>query len=309
MKTFSYTLQNEFPMLLGSAGRLAHLARCSPDTVITLEMGTRRTDLSSPLKVMAMGIRKGDKVTICMANTPQALDCFYALNRIGAIPNMIHPLSAAKEIAFYLNFSKSKAILTLDQFYYKVAEIVPELENPTKILIARIADELPMPLSVLYPMTKGGKADRTPAGKDFTLWYDMVKAGKDTVLPADDGKFDECGAVLYSGGTTGTTKGIMLYNLNFNALAMQTVAASGFTAEQIADMKMLSVMPVFHGFGLGIGIHTALIGGAVALAIIPVLRKALRKEKPTENAPVPFGTGVRDGFCSFQDRSITGYTT
>ena len=48
-----------------------------------------------------MGIRKGDKVTICMANTPQALDCFYALNRIGAIPNMIHPLSAAKEIAFY----------------------------------------------------------------------------------------------------------------------------------------------------------------------------------------------------------------
>ena len=66
-----------------------------------------------------MGIRKGDKVTICMANTPQALDCFYALNRIGAIPNMIHPLSAAKEIAFYLNFSKSKAILTLAQFYEK----------------------------------------------------------------------------------------------------------------------------------------------------------------------------------------------
>ena len=70
-----------------------------------------------------MGIRKGDKVTICMANTPQAVDCFYALNRIGAIPNMIHPLSAAKEIAFYLNFSKSKAILTLAQFYDKVASI------------------------------------------------------------------------------------------------------------------------------------------------------------------------------------------
>ena len=46
-----------------------------------------------------MGIRKGDRVTICMANTPQAVDCFYALNRIGAIPNMIHPLSAAEEIA------------------------------------------------------------------------------------------------------------------------------------------------------------------------------------------------------------------
>ena len=95
-----------------------------------------------------MGIRKGDKVTICMANTPQAMDCFYALNRIGAIPNMIHPLSAAKEIAFYLNFSKSKAMLTLDQFYNKVSEIVPELENPTQVLIAKIADELPFPLNL-----------------------------------------------------------------------------------------------------------------------------------------------------------------
>ena len=53
----------------------------------------------------AMGIEKGDRVTICMPNTPQALDCFYALNRIGAVPNMIHPLSAPSEIAFYLNFS------------------------------------------------------------------------------------------------------------------------------------------------------------------------------------------------------------
>ena len=91
----------------------------------------------------AMGIQKGDKVTICMPNSPQALQCFSGLNRIGAIPNMIHPLSAAKEIAFYLNFSKSKAILTLDQFYTKVAQIVPELENPSTILIAKVADELP----------------------------------------------------------------------------------------------------------------------------------------------------------------------
>ena len=64
MKTFSYTLQNEFPMLLGSAGRLAHLARCYPDTVGTLEMGTRRAELTHPMKLMSMGIRKGDKVTV-----------------------------------------------------------------------------------------------------------------------------------------------------------------------------------------------------------------------------------------------------
>ena len=235
----------------------------------------------------AMGLRRGDKITICMANTPQALDCFYACNRIGVIPNMIHPLSAAKEIAFYLNFSKSKAILTLDQFYNKVASIIPELDNPAQILIAKVADELPFPLSLLYPLTKGGKHPLPKTG--YTLWYDMVKAGKDTILPPDEGKFDDCGAILYSGGTTGTTKGIMLSNQNFNALGLQTIAASGFGC--INGMKMLSIMPVFHGFGLGIGIHTALIGGATCILIpqfsVKVYAETLLKRKPELIPGVP----------------------
>ncbi len=235
-----------------------------------------------------MGIRKGDKVTICMANTPQAVDCFYALNRIGAIPNMIHPLSAAKEIAFYLNVSHSKAILTLAQFYTKVASIQNELEQPVQILVARIADELPFPLNMLYPVTKGGKADRAPKG-EYTLWTDMVAAGKDTKLPADTGKYNDCGAILYSGGTTGINKGIMLSNLNFNALGLQTIAASGFGS--VAGMKMLSIMPVFHGFGLGIGIHTALIGGATCILVpqfsIKVYADTLKKHKPNLIPGVP----------------------
>ena len=236
-----------------------------------------------------MGIRKGDKVTICMANTPQALDCFYALNRIGAIPNMIHPLSAAKEIAFYLNFSKSKAILTLDQFYYKVESILPELENETTILIARIAEELPFPLSALYPVTKSARAVKKLPRKGYTYWYDMVNAGRNTELPPHDVHFDDCGAILYSGGTTGTTKGIILSNLNFNALGLQPIAASGYGS--VAGMKMLSVMPVFHGFGLGIGIHTALIGGATCILIpqfsVKTYADTLIKQKPNLIPGVP----------------------
>ena len=275
---------------------VATAARQYPGSTAYVFMGKETTYAAFMKRIDAaarglyhMGIRKGDKVTICMANTPQALDCFYALNRIGAIPNMIHPLSAAKEIAFYLNFSRSKAILTLDQFYYKVAEILPELENPTEVLIAKVVDELPFPLSTLYPLTKGARAVKKLPKTGYTLWYDMVRAGKDTELPADEGKFDDCGAILYSGGTTGTTKGIMLSNLNFNALGLQTIAASGFGS--VAGMKMLSVMPIFHGFGLGIGIHTALIGGATCILIpqfnVKTYAETLIKQKPNLIPGVP----------------------
>ena len=275
---------------------VAQAGRKYPSNIAYSFMGktTSYSDFLSRIDAAAkglyrMGIRKGDRVTICMANTPQAVDCFYALNRIGAIPNMIHPLSAANEIAFYLNVSHSKAILTLDQFYNKVASILPQVEQAVTVLIARIQDELPFPLSVLFPLTKSGKAGKGLPKTGYTLWYDMVSAGKGTELPEDEGKYDDCGAILYSGGTTGTNKGIMLSNLNFNALGLQTIAASGFGT--IAGMKMLSIMPVFHGFGLGIGIHTALIGGATCILIpqfsVKVYADTLKKEKPNIIPGVP----------------------
>jgi len=273
---------------------IAETARRYPNNIAYVFMGKettfetflRRIDAAAK-GLVRLGIQKGDRVTICMANTPQAVDCFYALNRIGAIPNMIHPLSAAAEIAFYLKVSKSKAILTLDQFYNKVASVLPELEQSVDILIAKIADELPTPLNLIYPMTKGGRHPLPKTG--YTLWTSMVKAGKNAALPADNGKYDDCGAILYSGGTTGTNKGIMLSNLNFNALGMQTIAASGYGS--VAGMKMLSIMPVFHGFGLGIGIHTALMGGATCILVpqfsVKVYADILKRQKPNLIPGVP----------------------
>ena len=267
---------------------------------------------------LAMGIKKGDRVTICMPNCPQALHAFYGLNRIGAVSNMIHPLSAAGEIKFYLNFSHSKCILTLDQFYAKIAPIMPELDNKEcKLLLAKIEDELYPHLAVGYALTAGRKYPKPPKKGNYIWWSEFQHVGKkrDLPLPREFGKAEAGASILYSGGTTGTTKGILLSNMNFNALGLQTIAASGFAP--IDGMKMLSVMPVFHGFGLGIGIHTALIGGACCILVpkfnvntyaellikkqpniipgVPTLFEALLRAEKLENADLSCLKGVFSG--------------
>ena len=281
-----------------------------------------RIDLTAK-SLLAAGVRKGDRVTICMPNCPQAVDTFYALNRIGAVSSMIHPLSAAGEIKFYLNLSKSKAILTLDQFYPKVSSIRKELDTDVLPIVTSIKDELPPHLALGFALTKGRDIPKLPKDEGVLTWQNFLAGGRRYrgELPPDDGVYTECASILYSGGTTGTSKGIMLSNLNFNVLGMQTIAASGFSP--IHGMKMLSVMPVFHGFGLGIGIHTALMGGACCILVpqfniktyaqllvqkkpniipgVPTLFEALLRAEKLENADLSFLKGV---FCGGDSLSI-----
>ena len=310
---------------------VAQTARECPDLPAYEFMGRRtsyrdflaRIDRAA-LALYTAGIRAGDRVTICMPNCPQAVDSFYALNRIGAVSNMIHPLSAAGEIKFYLNFSKSKAILTLDQFYGKIAPIMPELDDPdTKLIIAKIEDELFPHLALGYALTAGRKYPHPERKGNYIWWKEFLRKGKklNAYLPKNAQKPEDGASILYSGGTTGTTKGILLSNMNFNALGLQTIAASGFAP--INGLKMLSVMPVFHGFGLGIGIHTALIGGACCILVpkfnvatyadllikkqpniipgVPTLFEALLRADKLENADLSCLKGV---FCGGDSLSI-----
>ena len=126
---------------------------------------------------LSYGIKKDDVVTICMPNTPQAIVCLYALNRIGAIANMVHPLSSQKNITFYLDYSESKMILTLDQFYDKVLKAVGEAERDVVILTARIQNELPLIKSVAYKYFKNKENLRFPTREKDIVWADFVKTG------------------------------------------------------------------------------------------------------------------------------------
>lgn len=239
--------------------------------------------------LMSQGIKKGDRVTICMPNTPQGVICLYALNRIGAVANMVHPLSAEKNITFYLDFSKSKMILTMDMFYEKVKKAVADSETNARIIVARIQDELPFPLNIVYRIAKNSKNMKFPDRECDILWTDMLKQGANETLPPVCYKEGETAVILYSGGTSGKQKGICLSDKNFNALGMQIAEICGVNLND--KCSFLSVMPIFHGFGLGIGIHTILVNGARCILVpqftVDTYAKTVIKKKPNFIAGVP----------------------
>lgn len=211
-----------------------------------------------------VGVREDDKVTIALPNCPQAVYMFYAVNRIGAIANMIHPLSSKNEIRFYLNESKSVTVITLDQFYHKI-EAIRQDTSIVNVIIARIKDELTQPLKTGYMLTEGRKIAKIPADAPVIMWNAFLKLGNACFWNYKvEKKADDPAVILYSGGTTGTTKGILLTNYNFNALAAQVIAVNPMFRP---GDKMLAAMPVFHGFGLGVCIHTMLASGGRCLLV------------------------------------------
>ncbi len=219
----------------------------------------------------AIGIRAGDRVTISLPNCPQAVYLFYAINRIGALANMIHPLSAEKEIEFYLQDSDSVAAITLDAFYHKFAN-----QKLQHLILTSVGDAFSPAMKAGYRLTQGRKIPKIPADAPVIRWQSFLKKGK-----AYTGEYavsrtgEDPAVILYSGGTTGTTKGVVLTNLNFNALSQQVAAANPMFCP---GDKMLAAMPIFHGFGLGICIHTMLTQGGRCILVPKFTPKSYAKD-------------------------------
>lgn len=232
-----------------------------------------------------IGVGRKDRVTICMPNTPEAVIMFYAINKIGATSNMIHPLSSEKEIEYYLNKSNSKYLLSLDMCYPKIEKII-EKTKVEKVVIAKISDSFPLYLKLIYPLI--GKKTKITYDEKVIKWKTLIKEGKkfDGTTYAKMVSSDEA-AILYSGGTTGDPKGIVLSNLNFNALAVQCFTMTDAKPKE----TVLTIMPIFHGFGLGVCVHTELVNG-MKIVLIPQFKasefaKLIKKHKPAFIVGVP----------------------
>jgi long-chain acyl-CoA synthetase len=236
----------------------------------------------------AIGIKEGDVVTVCMPNVPQTVVSLYAINAIGAVASMIHPLSAVHEIAFYLKEAQSKTLITLDQFYYKVKK-VQELVELDHIIIARVSDALGFIKKTAYKLLKERKFEKFTEDSRLITWKTFLsKSAEFNGDPSVKKTGKDLAVILFSGGTTGVTKGIKLTNLNFNALAMQTGTMCN---KPITGTTMLAAMPMFHGFGLGVCVHTLMFWGGRSVLVPQVsvkgYSKLLKTAQPNYIAGVP----------------------
>ena len=233
----------------------------------------------------ALGLAPGERILISMPTSPQGVIAFYAANKLGAVPALIHPLSTAPEIEYYLNASRARIALTLDAFYGRFAATKPKLPLETLIL-ARIPDYLSPLKKFGFWLTKGRKIPKVPADARVRWWSDAMARAHPAVPRSAAGTHDPA-AILFSGGTTGMPKGILLSNRNFIAEGMQAAAWGGLGEGH----SILAVLPIFHGFGLGVCVNAAFMAGGKSILVpmfsAEIVAKLLRTKRPNLLVGVP----------------------
>ena len=227
------------------------------------------------------GVKEGDRVTICMPNTPEGITMVYAVNMVGAVCNMVHPLSSEKELEYYIKVSNSKYVLVFDAVFDKIYKLrdIAQLE---RIIVVRPSDGLGFLKQRMYKLLHVKKVKLPLNDSRVVLWEDFIansyfyqgnyheeRSGNDLAM------------IMYSGGTTGAPKGVMLSNLNINAEAI----CDGTMIRQITPgATVLSILPLFHCFGLGVCIHTPLCKG-MGCILIPAFSHKQFGNIITQNKP------------------------
>ncbi|MBQ6375845.1 acyl--CoA ligase [Candidatus Saccharibacteria bacterium] len=272
-KDFKYPEGGMYDVVYESSFKWAHnVAMTYFSTDITYKELVKKIDRTARA-LKAIGVEKGDRVTVCMPNTPEAVYMFYAINEVGAIANMVHPLSSEKEIEEYVNRAQSKVMLAIDITYPKVENIIKNT-NLEKVVVVSATRSMDFLVRVIYALTKGRK-NHIKKTQTITTW-DRFLAGASKYIgnPHVRVNATDPAVILYSGGTTGKPKGVVLTNLNFNA---QALGAKYLVPELLkARFTMLTFLPNFHAFGLGVCMHIPFYCGMHIVLIPQFNAKKLR---------------------------------
>ena len=215
-------------------------------------------------------VKAGDAVTIITPNIPQGVVAIYAVNRIGAVANMVHPLSSLQEVQYAIDLTGSKIVLTV--------ELNEELvsDRDVEVIRCKTGGYFPgtpvgtvMKVGYGIALSKYGKAKNV---RKITAWDDCIKEGKKLlakgfVLPEEKGKAEDTAVLMYTGGTTGQSKAVMISNYALNSISMQMLVEVGEGNTDVED-GFLALLPIFHAFGLAVCIHAPMISG-MKVVLVP----------------------------------------
>lgn len=217
-----------------------------PDRDALIFMGTKITYRELDVLVnrfaralASLGIAKGDKVAMLLPNVPQIVVADYATFRVGGTVVMNNPLYTEHELAYQLNDSDSKVLITLDMLF-PMAMKLKAVTNIEHVVICRIGDYLPDVLKPMFPPVEFAKTERVH------LFMDLLNAQSDVPV-ANAAGWDDVGALMYTGGTTGVSKGVMLTHANISRNTQQL--RQWISTLNDGEESMLAVFPFFHSAG------------------------------------------------------------
>ena len=232
----------------------------------------------------AAGVKKGDVITVVSVMTPEVIYAFYAADRIGATLNLVDPRYSPEGIHDYIEEVDSHLLVCLNVVYERCRQAAKHT-HVERVIVLSPADSLPLPLSIGYKVTN---PDRNQYKSNVLMWKQFLANGKNASTAAEPYDPEHACVVVHTGGTTGSPKGVMLTDRNFNAIAQQFSAYNDLFRQ---GQSLMNIMPPFIAYGYACGVHLPLVLG-LKVIIIPNLDPAklgslIWKYKPEHMFGVP----------------------
>jgi long-chain acyl-CoA synthetase len=271
---------------------LVDAANSYPDKIAIHFMGKEMTykELYQESKSFAsylqqIGIAKGDTVAIMLANTPQAVICYFGILMAGGIVVQTNPLYTERELEYQMKDSGAKVIITLDILYPRASKVMPQTDLQ-HIIVTAIKDYLPFPKNLVYPFIQKkqyGIVVNVKHEGNTHLFKEIVKI-KPTKLVEYSFDFEEDVALLqYTGGTTGSPKGVMLTHKNL--VANSSMCKAWLYKCKPGQESVLGIVPFFHVYGMTTVLILTVMQGN-KMIILPkfdalTTLKTIQKQRPT----------------------------
>ena len=228
-----------------------------------------------------LGVKKGDKVALFLANMPQFVIAYYGVLKIGAIETAISPLYKEREVEHQLSDSEAETIVVLDVLYPIVQKVMDKTKLK-RVIVASLKDYMPKTLAFLGSLMKKIPSYKVELGPNTFLFQDLLNKYPPNPPKVEIDPKEDLAALQYTGGTTGTAKAAMLTHMN---LVSNAVACAAWLRGTEGEETFLTVLPLFHIYGMTTGMNAPiyLAGKMVMLPQFNVLGtlKAIQKHKAT----------------------------